>query len=112
MFTGVGPDDVTTIAFMAFFNSKIPVLFPDITYSFYNVWEELFGIPYIRLVLDSSFQIKAEDYYQENGGIIIANPNAPTGVCQGIIFLRDIIEHNKDVVVIIDEAYADLTIIQ
>jgi len=109
VFTGVGSDDVLAIAFMTFFNSRIPVLFPDITYSFYNVWAELFGIPYIRPALDSSFQINAEDYYQESGGVIIANPNAPTGVCQGIDFLRDIIEHNQDVVVIIDEAYVDFS---
>ncbi len=109
VFTGVGSDDVLAIAFMTFFNSKKPVLFPDITYSFYNVWAELFGIPYIRPALDSSFQIKAEDYYQENGGVVIANPNAPTGVCQSIDFLRDIIEHNQDVVVIIDEAYIDFS---
>lgn len=109
VFTGVGSDDVLAIAFMTFFNSQKPVLFPDITYSFYNVWAELFGIPYIRPALDSSFQIQAEDYYQENGGVIIANPNAPTGICQDIGFLRDIIEHNQDVVVIIDEAYVDFS---
>lgn len=109
VFTGVGSDDVLAIAFMTFFNSKKPVLFPDITYSFYNVWAELFGIPYIRPALDGNFQIKAEDYYHENGGVIIANPNAPTGVCQSIDFLRDIIEHNRDVVVIIDEAYVDFS---
>ncbi|MDE6615148.1 MAG: histidinol-phosphate transaminase [Lachnospiraceae bacterium] len=109
VFTGVGSDDVLAIAFMTFFNSKRPVLFPDITYSFYNVWAELFGIPYIRPALDNSFQIIAEDYYQENGGVVIANPNAPTGVCQNISFLRDIIEHNQDVVVIIDEAYVDFS---
>lgn len=109
VFTGVGSDDVLAIAFMTFFNSKKPVLFPDITYSFYNVWAELFSIPYKRPALDSSFQIKAEDYYPENGGVVIANPNAPTGVCQDISFLRDIIEHNQDAVVIIDEAYVDFS---
>lgn len=109
VFVGVGSDDVLAIAFMTFFNSNKPVLFPNITYSFYNVWAELFGIPYIRPELDKNFQIIAKDYYQENGGVIIANPNAPTGVCQDIGFLRDIIEHNLDVVVIIDEAYIDFS---
>lgn len=107
VFVGVGSDDVLAIAFMTFFNSKKPILFPDITYSFYNVWAELFGIPYERPKLDNDFNIKAEDYYRENGGVVIANPNAPTGAYQDEGFLRDIIEHNRDVVVIIDEAYVD-----
>lgn len=107
VFTGVGSDDVLAIAFMTFFNSKKQILFPDITYSFYNVWAELFGIPYKRPELDEKFMIKPEDYYCDNGGVVIANPNAPTGVYQDEAFLRDIIEHNRDVVVIIDEAYVD-----
>lgn len=107
VFVGVGSDDVLAIAFMTFFNSGKPILFPDITYSFYNVWAELFGIPYERPELDDDFNIKAKDYYRDNGGVVIANPNAPTGVFQDEKFLRDIIEHNSDVVVIIDEAYID-----
>ncbi len=107
VFVGVGSDDVLAIAFMTFFNSHKPILFPDITYSFYDVWAELFQIPYERPELDENFQIIKEDYYKENGGVVIANPNAPTGVKQDLDFLRDLIEHNRDVVVIIDEAYAD-----
>ncbi len=107
VFVGVGSDDVLAIAFMSFFNSKKPILFPDITYSFYNVWAELFNIPYERPELDEHFSIKAQDYYRENGGVVIANPNAPTGKLQSEEFLRDILEHNKDVVVIVDEAYID-----
>lgn len=107
VFVGIGSDDVLAIAFMTFFNSKKPILFPDITYSFYNVWAELFKIPYKRPQLDSKFMIKAEDYYCDNGGIVIANPNAPTGISQSEEFLRDVIEHNRDVIVIIDEAYVD-----
>lgn len=107
VFVGVGSDDVLAIAFMTFFNGKKPVLFPDITYSFYNVWAELFNIPYERPALDENFNIVAEDYYKENGGVILANPNAPTGIEQNEAFLRDVIEHNQDVVVIIDEAYVD-----
>ncbi len=107
VFTGVGSDDVLAIAFMTFFNSEKPILFPDITYSFYDVWAKLFDIPYKRPELDADFNIKAEDYYCDNGGIVIANPNAPTGISQSEEFLKDIIEHNRDVVVIIDEAYID-----
>ena len=109
VFLGVGSDDVLAIAFMTFFNSKKPVLFPDITYSFYDVWAELFQIPYERPALDEHSDLIREDYYKENGGVVIANPNAPTGVLQNMDFLRDVIEHNRDVVVIIDEAYADFS---
>lgn len=109
VFLGVGSDDVLAIAFMTFFNSKKPVLFPDITYLFYDVWAELFQIPYERPALDEHFDLIREDYYKENGGVVIANPNAPTGVLQNMDFLRDVIEHNRDVVVIIDEAYADFS---
>lgn len=106
VFLGVGSDDVLAIAFMTFFNSDKPILFPDITYSFYDVWAELFRIPYERPALNDHFDLISEDYYKENGGVVIANPNAPTGVLQSMDFLRDVIEHNRDVVVIIDEAYA------
>ena len=109
VFLGVGSDDVLAIAFMTFFNSKKPILFPDITYSFYDVWAELFQIPYERPALDDHFDLIPEDYYKENGGVVIANPNAPTGVLQSLDFLRDVIEHNRDVVVIIDEAYVDFS---
>lgn len=109
VFVGVGSDDVLAIAFMTFFNSKKPILFPDITYSFYDVWAELFNIPYERPALDDDFNVRTEDYYKENGGVVIANPNAPTGIKQSEDMLRDIIEHNRDVVVIIDEAYVDFS---
>lgn len=109
VFVGVGSDDVLAIAFMTFFNSKKPILFPDITYSFYDVWAELFQIPYTQLPLNEKFEVVPSDYYQENGGVVIANPNAPTGVAQGMDALEDIILHNQDVVVIIDEAYVDFS---
>ncbi len=109
VFVGVGSDDVLAIAFMAFFNSKKPILFADITYSFYDVWAELFRIPYEKVPLNNKFEIVPSDYYRENGGVIIANPNAPTGIAQSINALEDIIQHNQDVVVIIDEAYADFS---
>lgn len=109
VFVGVGSDDVLAIAFMTFFNSKKPILFPDITYSFYDVWAQLFQIPYKQIPLDDNFEMVQTDYYQENGGVVIANPNAPTGVCQSIEALEDIVLHNQDVVVIIDEAYVDFS---
>lgn len=109
VFVGVGSDDVLAIAFMTFFNSKKPILFPDITYSFYDVWANLFQIPFEQIPLNDSFEVVTSDYYRENGGVVIANPNAPTGVAQGIEALEDIIRHNQDVVVIIDEAYVDFS---
>lgn len=109
VFVGVGSDDVLAIAFMTFFNSRKPVLFPDITYSFYDVWAELFRIPYEQIPLSEDFEMIPEDYYKENGGVVIANPNAPTGVFQGLHVLEDIIKHNQDAAVIIDEAYIDFS---
>lgn len=107
VFVGVGSDDVLAMAFMTFFNSDKPILFPDITYSFYDVWANLFKIPYERPPLDDNFRIKKEDYYKENGGIVIANPNAPTSICESLDFIRDILKHNQDSIVIMDEAYVD-----
>ena len=109
VFIGVGSDDVLGMAFLAFFNSDKPILFPDITYSFYDVWADLFRIPYERPALDENFNVVASDYYKENGGVVLANPNAPTGIRQKEEFLRDVIEHNRDVIVIIDEAYVDFS---
>lgn len=107
VFVGVGSDDVLAISYLTFFNSKKPILFPDITYSFYSVWADLYGIPYECPVLDEHFNISKEDYYQENGGVILANPNAPTGICEDLDVIRDILDHNQDVIVIVDEAYID-----
>ena len=80
IFIGVGSDDVLSIAFMTFFQSDKPVFFPDITYSFYDVWADVYGIPYERKALDADFQICPADYCKPNGGVIFPNPNAPTGV--------------------------------
>lgn len=107
VFVGVGSDDVLAIAFMSFFNSDKPILFPDISYSFYSVWADLFRIPYEKVKLDAEYRINPRDYDRENGGIIFPNPNAPTGICEPIPLIRDILENNKDVVVIVDEAYID-----
>ena len=107
VFTGVGSDDVLAMCFLTFFNSEKPVLFPDITYSFYDVWAELFRIPYECRALDEKFQIRIGDYQTENGGIVIANPNAPTGVELPLADVEEIIRANPDVIVIVDEAYVD-----
>lgn len=107
VFVGVGSDDVLGMAFLSFFNSDKPILFPDITYSFYKVWADLYKIPYETPTLDENFCINREDYYKENGGIVIANPNAPTGIYEDLTFIEDIIQHNQGSIVIVDEAYID-----
>ncbi len=107
VFSGVGSDDVLAIAFLTFFYGKKPILFPDITYSFYDVWADLFRIPYVTKALDENFRIRKEDYKTENGGVIIANPNAPTGEAADLAVIEDIICHNPDSIVIVDEAYVD-----
>ena len=107
IFVGIGSDDVLSMAFMTFFNSGKPVLFPDVTYSFYDVWADLYKIPYECKPLDENFNIVKEDYLKENGGIVIANPNAPTAILAPVSDLEEIIQANPDSVVIIDEAYID-----
>lgn len=107
VFVGVGSDDVLAMCFLTFFNSEKPILFPDITYSFYKVWAELFRIPYECPKVDESFHLVKEDYYKENGGVIFPNPNAPTSIYEDLDFVEDILKHNSDVIVIVDEAYID-----
>ena len=107
VFAGVGSDDVLSMCFLTFFNSDKPILFPDITYSFYKEWAELYRIPYECPALDDSFRIVREDYYRENGGIIFPNPNAPTAIYEELDFVEDILSHNRDSVVIVDVAYID-----
>ncbi len=107
VFVGVGSDDVLAMSFLTFFNSGKPILFPDISYSFYSVWAELYGIPYERPALDETFRIRKEDYYKENGGVIFPNPNAPTSLALGLAEVEDIVAHNQKSVVIVDEAYID-----
>ena len=107
VFVGVGSDDVLAMAFLTFFNSDKKILFPDVTYSFYDVWASLFGIPFEQIPLDDDFNIVPSDYEKENGGVVIANPNAPTGVFMGLDGIRKILDANRDVVCIVDEAYVD-----
>ena len=107
VFVGVGSDDVLSMCFLTFFNSEKPIFFPDITYSFYSVWADLYRIPYECQKLDEDFKLVKEDYYKENGGVIFPNPNAPTGIYEDLSVVEDIIAHNQDVIVIVDEAYID-----
>ena len=107
VFVGVGSDDVLAVSFLTFFNSDKPILFADITYSFYPVWADLFKVPYKVCKLDDDFRIKTEDYLTDNGGVIIANPNAPTGIYFDKSEIIKILEYNKSSIVIIDEAYID-----
>ena len=107
VFVGVGSDDVLSMCFLTFFNSDKPIFFPDISYSFYKVWADLYRIPYECKKLDENFKIVKEDYYESNGGVIFPNPNAPTSIYENLDFVEDIIRHNQDVIVIVDEAYID-----
>ena len=87
VFVGVGSDDVLSLCFLTFFNSDKPVLFPDITYSFYKVWAQLYRIPYECPRLNDDFRIVKEDYYRDNGGVIFPNPNAPTAIYEELDFI-------------------------
>ncbi|MDR3072063.1 MAG: histidinol-phosphate transaminase [Clostridiales Family XIII bacterium] len=107
VFVGNGSDEVLGFAFRAFFNGERPVLFPDITYSFYSVWCRFFNIPYEPIPLDENFRILPEDYDRPNGGIVICNPNAPTGVGESRAFIENFMKKQQSSVVIVDEAYVD-----
>lgn len=107
VFVGVGSDDVLATAFLTFFNSEKPIVFPDITYSFYEVWAQLYKIPYVCKPVDENLRLKKEDYVGEYGGVVIANPNAPTAIAERREWLEEIIKANPDCVVIVDEAYVD-----
>ena len=107
IFMGNGSDDVLALCFHAFFCSDKPILFPDLTYSFYPVWCSLFKTPYKNIPLDENFRINPDDYKEENGGVILPNPNAPTGIYENLDFIEKILNNNTDCIVIIDEAYID-----
>ena len=107
VFVGVGSDDVISLCFLTFFHSGKPILFPDITYSFYDVWAEMLRIPYTQIPLDDAFRLNPADYKWENGGIVFPNPNAPTGELLPVSAIEEIVQANPDVIVIVDEAYID-----
>lgn len=107
VFVGNGSDDVLAVAFQSFFNSEKPIVYPDLTYSFYPVWCSLFGIKYKNYPVGDDFRINPEDYKEKNGGVVIPNPNAPTSLGEGLDFVEKILDYNQDSVVVIDEAYVD-----
>lgn len=107
VFVGNGSDEVLALAFMAFFKQSAPILFPDITYSFYPVYCNLYDIDSVELPLAADFSINLDDYDQPNGGIIFPNPNAPTGVGMELDAIESLLQSNTDSLVIVDEAYAD-----
>lgn len=107
VFVGNGSDDVIAIVFQSVFNSNLPIVYPDLTYSFYPVWCSLFNIKYKTYPVDENFRIHVEDYKEKNGGVIIPNPNAPTSIGEDLEFVERLMEYNQDSVVVIDEAYVD-----
>ncbi len=107
VFVGNGSDEVLAHTFLALLKHDLPLLFPDISYSFYPVYCGLYGIDYRQLPLSESFEIRIDDYLQPNGGIIFPNPNAPTGRLLALSEIERLLQANGDSVVVIDEAYID-----
>lgn len=107
VFVGNGSDEVLGHAFNAFFRQDEPVLFPDITYSFYRVYAQLYDIAYREVPLRADFTLAVEDYAVPNGGVIFPNPNAPTGCLLPLTAIRQVLAANRERVVIVDEAYID-----
>ncbi|MCV0429451.1 MAG: histidinol-phosphate transaminase [Roseibium sp.] len=107
IFVGNGSDEVLAHGFNAFFTGKASILFADITYSFYKTYCELYGIEHTKVPLTDSFEYDTRDYAVPCGGVVIANPNAPTGMAMPLSRIEQILEQNPDVVVLVDEAYVD-----
>ena len=107
VFVGNGSDEVLAHTFFALFQQSEPLLFPDITYSFYPVYCGLYGIDYRQIPLADDFSLKIDDYRQPNGGIIFPNPNAPTGRLLALSEIEQLLSFNTDSVVVVDEAYVD-----
>jgi histidinol-phosphate aminotransferase len=107
VFVGNGSDEVLAHIFKAFFIQQEPILYPDITYSFYPVYSQFFGVQTKQIPLNENFEIDISDYEQENGGIIITNPNAPTSIALGLDKIEQLLKANPNRVIVIDEAYVD-----
>lgn len=107
VFVGNSSDEVLALAFQAFFQQDQPLLFPDISYSFYPVYAQMYGVTTEVIPLNSNFEIDLTTYQRPNGGIIFPNPNAPTGIAVTLDQLRNLLEQNTESVVLVDEAYVD-----
>jgi histidinol-phosphate aminotransferase len=107
VFVGNGSDEVLAHAFHGLFQHAQPLLFPDISYSFYPVYCGLYGIAFETIALDAEFQVRLEDYQRPNGGIVFPNPNAPTGCLLALEAIELLLKANPDTVVLVDEAYID-----
>ena len=110
IFVGNGSDEILALAFLTYYNQKDKdIIFPDVTYSFYPVWADLYDINYRTIAQNSDFSINPQDYFNLDNcqGIIIANPNAPTTLEMAYEDIERIVVNNQDKVIIIDEAYAD-----
>lgn len=107
VFVGNGSDEVLAHIFKAFFLQDEPILYPDITYSFYPVYSQFFGTKTKEIPLNENFEIDVRDYTQPNGGVIITNPNAPTSIALSLAEIEQVLQANPDRVVVIDEAYVD-----
>ena len=107
VFVGNGSDEVLALCFQAFFDPERTILFPDVTYSFYPVFADLYGLSYREVPLDERFGLPLESFVGDNGGVVIANPNAPTGRAVSLCDIRTLLEGNPESVVIVDEAYID-----
>ena len=107
VFVGNGSDEVLAHAFLALLKHDAPILFPDVTYSFYPVYCGLYGIEYQEIPLTDTFEIRVEDYFVPNGGIIFPNPNAPTARLLALGEIERLLAKNTDSVVVVDEAYID-----
>ena len=107
VFVGNGSDEVLAHAFQALLKHDLPILFPDISYSFYPVYCGLYGIDYETVPLGDAYELRPEDYARPNGGIIFPNPNAPTGRLLTLSEIETVLAANPDSVVVVDEAYID-----
>ncbi len=107
VFVGNGSDEVLSLAFQAFFDPEKPIRFADITYSFYPVFADYYGLTYREIPLDENFALQVEPFLEPGGGVVVANPNAPTGRELEFGDLKAIVEANRDSVVVVDEAYVD-----
>jgi len=107
VFVGNGSDEVLAHAFVGLLKQPRPLLYPDITYSFYPVWAQLFGVACETVPLDEGLRLRVEDYRREAGSIVIANPNAPTGIALPRAEIARLLGEHRDIAVLIDEAYVD-----